>query len=152
MQRVLKKLTVKLNTLTALPFKTKLLFIEALVTSGWVKMCLTFFPFNRVMKWLGTVNTESVTGHQEQTLAVRREIKSAIDLCRKYAPWRTECYTMSLTGRIMLNRRNLSNTIYIGFKKDGAGKYMGHAWLRANDLYISGYKESIGFTVNFIFS
>lgn len=152
MQKVLKKLTGKLNTLTALPFKTKLLFVEALVTSGWVKLCLTFFPFKRVMGWLGTVNQESVTGQQDQTLALRREIKSAIDLCRKYAPWRTECYTMSLTGRIMLSRRNLSNTIYIGFKKDESGKYMGHAWLRANDLYISGYKESAGFTVNFIFS
>jgi hypothetical protein len=152
MQKVLKKLTGKFNTLTALPFKTKLLFIEALVTSGWVKICLTFFPFNSVMNWLGTVNMESATGQQEQTLALRREIKSAINLCRKYAPWRTECYTMSLTGRIMLKRRNLTSTLYIGFKKDEAGKYMGHAWLRADDLYISGYKESVGFTVNFIFS
>jgi hypothetical protein len=152
MQMGLNKIPGKLKTLTALPLKTKLLFLEAFVTSGWVKLCLTFFPFNSVMHWLGTTNTESSNNEDAQTILLRRQIKSAIDLCRKYAPWRTECYTMSLTGRIMLKRRNLTSTLYVGFMKDEAGKYKGHAWLRANDLYISGYKESRGFTVNFIFS
>jgi hypothetical protein len=152
MQRVLKKLGGKIKTLIALPFKTKLLFIEAFFTSGWVKFCLTIFPFNHVMSWLGTVNIESSTEANDESLVLRRQIKTAIDLCRKYAPWRTECYTMSLTGRIMLKRRKLPSTLYVGFMKDETGKYKGHAWLRANDTYISGFKESKGFKVNFIFS
>ncbi|EDM37300.1 hypothetical protein PBAL39_09161 [Pedobacter sp. BAL39] len=152
MYNPLKKLAGKFNTLSSLSFKTKLLFIEALVISGWVKICLLFFPFNSIMGWLGNVHVESSFTKEDETLMLRREIKSAIGLCRKYAPWPTECYTMSLTGRIMLRWRKLSSTIYIGFKKEESGKYMGHAWLRANDLYISGYKESAGFTVNFIFS
>jgi len=149
---LLKKLGSKTKTLTALPIKTTLLFIEAFFTSGWVKFCLTIFPFNRVMHWLGTTNTESSIEADNETLVLRRQIKTAIDLCRKYAPWRTECYTMSLTGRIMLKRRKLPSTLYVGFMKDEEGKYKGHAWLRANDIYISGFKESKGFTVNFRFS
>jgi hypothetical protein len=150
--QLLKKLGSKIKTLTALPIKTKLLFIEALFTSGWVKFCLTIFPFNSVVRWLGTTNTESSIEADNESLVLRRQIKTAIDLCRKYAPWRTECYTMSLTGRIMLTRRKLPSTLYVGFMKDEEGKYKGHAWLRANDLYISGLKESRGFTVNFRFS
>lgn len=149
---VLKKPGSKIKTFAALPLKTKMLFIEAFFISGWVKFCLTIFPFNHVMNWLGTTNTESSMQADAQSLVLRRQIKAAIDLCRKYAPWRTECYTMSLTGRIMLKRRRLPSTLYVGFMKDEAGKYKGHAWLRANDLYISGYKESKGFKINFIFS
>lgn len=152
MLSVFKKLAGKLYTLKELSFTTRLLFAEALFTSAWVKISLTLFPFHRIMGWLGTNTAESSSSQQEETLTLRKEIKSALDLCRKYAPWRTECYTMSLTGKLMLRRRGLSSTLYIGFKKDETGIFKGHAWLRANDLYISGFKESIGFTVNFIFS
>lgn len=152
MPGILKKIIHKFHTLKALPFSIWLLFLEAVVTSAWVKLCLTFFPFNRVMGWLGTQQIESSKSEDQQTLTLRREIKSAISLCRKYAPWRTECYTMSLTGRLMLSRRHLSSTLYIGFKRDESGAFLGHAWLRANDLYISGFKEAAEFNINFIFS
>ena len=152
MPSILNKLIHKFHTLRTLPFSTWLLFLEALITSAWVKLCLTFFPFNRVMGWLGTQQIESSRLQEEQTLTLRREIKSAVSLCKKYAPWRTECYTMSLTGRLMLSRRKLTSTLYIGFRRDESGAFLGHAWLRANDIYISGYQEAAGFNINFMFS
>jgi len=152
MPDIVNKLIHKFNTLKALSFSIWLLLLEAVVISAWVKLCLTFFPFNRVMGWLGSQQTESSKEEEEQTLALRREIKSALSLCKKYAPWPTECYTMSLTGKLMLRRRHLNSTLYIGFKRDKSGLFLGHAWLRANDLYISGYKEAAGFNINFTFS
>lgn len=142
----------KIRTFALLPIRVKFLFAEAFITSAWVKLCLVCFPFKRVLGWLGSSNTETESEPDEQTLLLRRNIKSALQLCKKYAPWPTECYTMALTGKLLLRRRNINSTLYIGFKKSPEGKYMGHAWLRSKDTYISGYRESIGYAINLRFS
>ncbi|MGZ3874707.1 MAG: lasso peptide biosynthesis B2 protein [Mucilaginibacter sp.] len=149
---IINKLTRKVNTFRRLPMSVILLFIEALFTSAWVKMSLKFFPFKRVLGWLGSVHQESDNSPSEETLETRLRIKKALYLCHKYALWPTECYTLSLTGKLLLRRRNLSGTIYIGFMKDEHGKFKGHAWLRANDTYLSGLREARGFDVKLLFS
>lgn len=148
----MSKLFKKLDTFKKLSPATKRLFAEALVTSAWVKLCLLFFPFKRVLGWMGNPHVESDPLPDEGTLQTRKEVKAALQLCKKYALWPTECYTTALTGKILLRRRHIASTIYIGFMKDDSGKYKGHAWLRANEIYISGYRESIGYHKNIIFS
>jgi hypothetical protein len=142
----------KVKTFAAYPLSIKLLFAEALITSVGVKLTLKFFPFKRVMKWLGTARRESERDESPSTLLKRKQIKTALQLCNRYAFWPTECYTLSLTGKLLLKRRNIDSTIYIGFNKSEDGKYKGHAWLRANDTYISGIKEARAFTVHSLFS
>jgi len=142
----------KINTFLRLPRSTRRLFAEALLTSAWVKMSLLFFPFKRVLGWMGMAHTESDYTPDDSSLIDRRSIKSALQLCHKYAFWPTECYTLALTGKLLLKRRNISSTLYIGFMKDPQGKFKGHAWLRAGDTYITGYRESAGFQVNLIFT
>jgi len=147
-----KKLLRKGKTFLFLPLRVKWLFIEALYTSAWVKLSLSFFPFKKVMGWLGKPQIETTATANPQTIATRKEVKRALELCNKYAPWPTECYTLSLTGKLLLQRRHIDSTLYIGFRKDEYNAYKGHAWLRANDMYISGYKESVGFTIHSLFS
>jgi hypothetical protein len=142
----------KIRTFIRLPLSTKWLFLEALFTSAWVKLSLSFFPFKKVLIWLGGMQTESDTIANAQTLDTRQQIKTALVLCNKYALWPTECYTLSLTGKLLLKRRKITSTLYIGFRKDEKGKYKGHAWLRANDTYISGFKEARDFQVHSMFS
>jgi len=145
-------LVKKLDTFLRLPKGTRRLFAEALITSAMVKFCLLLFPFRYVLHWMGTAQAESGQMPDEASLLVRKNIKSALQLCCKYTPWRTECYTLALTGKLLLKRRNISSTLYLGFIKDGDGKRKGHAWLRACDTYIAGYKESVDYPVNFTFS
>lgn len=142
----------KIKTFFAYPGAVKWLFAEAVFTSAWVKLSLKFFPFKRVMGWLGKHSTETASEANADTLLLRNHVKGALILCNKYTFWRTECYTLSLTGKLLLKRRNIKSTLYIGFQKEETGKIKGHAWLRANDTYISGYRESIGFTVQSFFS
>lgn len=142
----------KFRTFIRLPLRTKWLFLEALITSAWVKVSLKIFPFKKIMSWLGAANIESDQANNQQTLNTRQQVKAALVLCNKYALWPTECYTLSLTGKLLLKRRRINSTLYIGFKKDDTGKYKGHAWLRANDTYISGFKESREFQVHSMFS
>jgi hypothetical protein len=145
-------LVKKLNTFSNLPKGTRRLFAEAMIISAVVKFCLLFVPFRHVLRWMGASQTESGQIADEATLTVRKNIKSALLLCHKYAPWPTECYTLALTGKLLLKQRNIRSTLYLGFIKDEQGKHKGHAWLRACDTYIVGHKEAAGYPINFKFS
>lgn len=101
---------------------------------------------------MGSVQTETAATPDEASLLLRKNIKSALQLCHKYALWPTECYTLALTGKLLLKRRKIASTLYIGFMKDEQSKYKGHAWLRAGDMYMAGYRESVGYPVHFTFS
>ncbi|MBS7563856.1 lasso peptide biosynthesis B2 protein [Mucilaginibacter sp. Bleaf8] len=135
-----------------LPGNLKFLLAEALITSAWVKLSLCFFPFTKVLTWMGAIHGESDYLADEQSAPVRSNIKSALRLCRRYALWPTECYTLAITGKILLKRRKINSTMYIGFRKSPEGKFEGHAWLRAHDTYITGFQESAGFSANITFS
>ena len=104
------------------------------------------------MRWLGSVHTESSDIANDETLLKRKYVATALLLCNRYSFWPTECYTLSLTGKLLLKGLGIDSTLYIGFLKTPDGIYKGHAWLRANDTYISGYREAQGFTIHTIFS
>jgi len=128
-----------------------MLLVEAVFTSAWVKLSLKFFNFKQIMRWLGGVNIETDNKEQPANLQLRRDVATALQLCNKYTFWPTECYTLALTGKLLLKRRHVASTLYIGFMKD-EGKIKGHAWLRAAETYICGYREAGGFTVHSVFS
>ncbi|MDB5110536.1 MAG: stage sporulation protein [Mucilaginibacter sp.] len=135
-----------------MPKGNKLLFAEALVTSACVRFTLSFLPFKIVKGWLGKTNTRPDIELSPAQLLQIKKTYHMLKLCDKYAFWKTECYTLALTGKILLRRRDIPSTLYIGWKKDN-GKYEGHAWLKtANDAVISGNMDLTQFQVNAYFS
>src|SRR4051812_6735009 len=127
----------KIKTAFNMPGANRLLFAEALMTSACVRFTLSFLPFKKVMSWLGKTNVRpEIELTPEQIIQIKKTYHTS-KLCNKYALWKTECYTLALTGKILLRRRNIPSTLYIGFKKNGE-KYEGHAWLKTpNDNVIS---------------
>lgn len=130
----------------------RMLFFQAFFLSAFVRFTLAFLPFSKVLAWKGTVNLESADHPHPESLAFRRSLQQAIRLCAAYAPWKTECYTRALTGRILLRKRGLPGTIYIGFRKGEEGRYEGHAWLRSYDGIITGGEEVDRFTMHACYS
>jgi len=135
-----------------MPGVNRKLFFEALVTSAYVRFTLSFLPFKKVMGWLGKTNIKpDVELNPQQILQINKTYHT-LKLCNKYALWKTECYTLALTGKILLRRRNIPSTLYIGFKKS-EGKYEGHAWLKTpDDRVISGNMDLTQFQVNAFFT
>jgi len=146
------KLLRKIKTALNMPGTNRMLFAEALVTSACVRFTLSFLPFKKVMNWLGKTNMRpDVELTPDQITQIKKNYHT-LKLCDKYALWKTECYTLALTGKILLRRRNIPSTLYIGFKKE-EGKIEGHAWLKTpNDSVISGNMDLTQFQVNAFFS
>lgn len=142
----------KLRTVTGLPGTTFFLFFKAVCLSAMVRFTLLFLPFGKVLGWLGTTNAETARDVPEKAAAYAQKVKTAIWLCNKYTPWKTECYVQALTARLLLRSRNIPSTIYIGFYRDKQQAMKGHAWLRCGQLIVTGNKTHTTFQVHAYFS
>lgn len=153
MEVSVKSFLRKINTFLHTDYVDKLLFFEAVITSAYVRFTLSFLEFKKVMNWLGKKSLhESVAGNDKDFKLVCR-VKTAIFRCNNYTFWKTECYTQALTAKILLRRRNISSVLTIGFMKDEAGNYKGHAWLKCGDTVVTGNLPKLSlFQINASFS
>ena len=135
-----------------MPRKEKWLFAEAVFTSAYVKITLLFLPFKKVAGWLGVSKKASADPFSNDGLVFAKKIRSAIKICDKYTPWPTECYTRSLTAKIMLKRRQLDSTLYFGFCRDEMGKLKGHAWLQCSGIIVTGLCDFSKYEIHSSFS
>ncbi len=145
-------LSKKFKTFLALSGTTKWLICKAVVISAFVKFALSFLPFKVVLKWLGKINVESDENSNPDSIETRTNIKTAIEICKRYTFWKNKCFTLAVTCKLLLTKYNLPSTVYIGFYKDEAGKYKGHAWLRSYDMILTGDNEINKFTIQSFFS
>ncbi len=142
----------KIKSFLSVPISGKLLFVEAVFTSAWVKIALLFFPFAKVAKWLGKVNDNSIVNTLHGEIGTVKKVQFALKLCNRYTPWPTECYTQALTAKLLLKRRNIPGTIYFGFRKNDKGELMGHAWLKSGGIVVTGLCDLSLYTVHSSFS
>jgi hypothetical protein len=130
----------------------KWIFFQAFFLSGLVKFTLVFLSFRKVLNWQGAMQVESPEGADLKTDAYRRNVQLALRLCHLYTPWKSECYTRALTAKILLKRKGIPSTVYIGFRKEPNGTYAGHAWLRSYDRIVTGREEMNGYIVHSFYS
>lgn len=143
----------KAHTFFRLPADIKWLFFKALALSALVRFTLSFMSFKKVLSWLGLANHEALSPIDPQADQHCRKVARALVLCQRYTPWKTECYTLALTGKLLLHQKKIPSTLYIGFKKNNAGKFEGHAWLKVSQYTISGKLPDLDhFTVHSYFS
>lgn len=142
----------KLQTIRNLPAATSWLFLKAVFISAVVRATLLFLPFKKVLSWLGEPNKETAQDTTAAYTAYAHKVKTALWLCNKYTPWKTECYVQALTARILLRRKGVPSTIYIGFRKNSDNQYEGHAWLRTGGIIVTGNKKLSAFHVHSFFS
>jgi hypothetical protein len=130
----------------------KRMFVQAFFLSGLVKFTLVFLSFRKILNWQGAIQQESPQGPDPGTETYRRNLQSAMRLCHLYTPWKTECYTRALTAKILLKKKRIPSTVYIGFRKEPNGTYAGHAWLRSYDRIVTGREEMNGYIVHSYYS
>jgi len=142
----------KIKSFAAIPWPVKWLFAEAVFTAAYVKVTLLFLPFRKVANWLGTVKNKPAHNSIPKELNLIKKISFAVKLCDRYTPWPTECYTRSLTAKIMLKRRKLPSTLYFGFRKDEKNSLSGHAWLQCSGVTVTGFCDFSQYQVHSFFS
>ncbi|NLE35719.1 MAG: lasso peptide biosynthesis B2 protein [Bacteroidales bacterium] len=156
----------KLLKFTELPFREKLLFLEAFLLHLWVGLLLTIIPFSWIprlfsnpehgmsAKATSVIDNGSQKGKTDSLSPatdsfVLNQIKSATSRASKSSPWKNKCLISSLAARCMLRRRHISSQLSLGVARSGDGRVIAHAWLKSGDCEL--VPQNGEFTALFLF-
>ncbi|MGD8329116.1 MAG: lasso peptide biosynthesis B2 protein [Gemmatimonadales bacterium] len=124
--------------LRGIPPDRRALLLEAALRLSWYKLALFVLPFRWIAPRLGRpVQEPSRRGSADQ-LADARRIGWAVSLMARKLPWHSRCLVRAVTAKVMLQRRGLRSTLYLGVRREDDRKVSSHAWLRYGDLPLVG--------------
>lgn len=120
------------------PLADQTLYIEATFWLGISRIAILILPFRWIAPLLGTHMASSdendENGDRETIISVSRAIRTM----SRHLPWECKCLAQAISGKMMLRRRQIPSTLYLGVAKKEDGDLNAHAWLRAGDIIILG--------------
>lgn len=116
------------------------LLLQAAAWLAALRAAILVLPFRRITLLMGLAPGENlaVADRMQAEGAVR--IGWAVRTVAPRTPWQSTCLAQALAGALLLRRRGLPGTLYLGVaKKDGAADALiAHAWLRCGDAILTG--------------
>jgi poly-D-alanine transfer protein DltD len=143
---------VKIQRFFRLGWSERHIFVLASIISSLYSLIILFTPMSWYLKRLGEKSKESTFSVSEEESFKIQQIKRGMLRVRRYLPWRTKCFASAITAKILLKRRKISSTIYLGIAKEGSEKIIAHAWLRSGSIIVTGKDEMLKFTPIVFFS
>ena len=128
----------RLRTFLRLKMSDRLLLLEAVAWLGLARFVVLTLPLRRFTPYLGRHLLESAATERPETLNCAQRISWAVRTMSRYTPWTSNCLPQALAAKRMLQRRQIASTLYLGFNKQNANDFEGHAWLRCGPLYLTG--------------
>jgi len=126
------------RTFLRLKMSDHLLLLEAVACLGLARFLILTIPLRKMSPYLGRHLHLSAREESIERLKRARRIGWAVRTMSRYTPWTSNCFPQAVAGKWMLQRRQIASTIYLGFSKQEANDFEGHAWLRCGPLYLTG--------------
>lgn len=120
------------------------LFFESVLALAAARLIIVLLPFRIYSKILGRPKTESAQTPSAAPESLRAIGEAIFDAGRR-VPWTNKCVEQAFAAKLMLRRRGLSNTLYLGVARDVTLE--AHAWLRSGDVCVTGEAELERYTV-----
>lgn len=121
------------------PLSTQWLLVQTLVLLGLARLAIKTVSYDRLERRMGVRHGESSLELSDGELDEVRQVMRALRQVSKHTPWTSNCFPQALVAQLLLRRRGLPTTIYLGaaFSKDSAA-LTGHAWSRCGPIYVTG--------------
>jgi len=120
------------------------LLIQALLLLGMIRLALLIIPFRYLAGYLGERQSSAGTSSDRHYV---HQVRWAIATVSRHAPWESKCLAQAIAAKILLRRRRLPNTLYLGVAKTGPDNMIAHAWLLSEDDMVTGGDSNTGYTV-----
>jgi hypothetical protein len=135
----------RLRSYYRLPQQDRRLVREAgtLLLLAW--LAIRVIPFRRLAPRLGRSQLESPVTQSPEAVVIARRVAWAIHVAARQFPWFMNCFPRAIAAKLMLRRRGVEATLYLGVRRDAALK--AHAWVRVGPFIVTGRQERIRFTV-----
>lgn len=128
-------------------YKLKLMVLYTLVLTGYYRFVILFIPFKKLALRMGTLGRENLIEPDEKMLPYIKSVRKTVMLVSKNTPWESLCFVQALTAQKLLQRKHISNTVYLGLAKDDDNKPIAHAWIKSGEKIVVGEKGAHKFSV-----
>ena len=111
--------------------------LEAVLYLLVVRLVFGVLPFARALRLLAISRADPGNGlvAAEEAGAVGR----AVGRAARHVPFRAACLQQAFAALLMLRRRDLAATVYLGLARDSAGSGLeAHAWSRNGQVPVTG--------------
>ena len=129
-----------LSKLRVLSGADRWLLLEAMVWLSLMRVAIALLPFRRITTLLRLIPGESPTELAEALRPPALRIGWAVRAAATRTPWESTCLMQALAGSVLLCRRDIHSTLYLGVAKDTTvpAGLAAHAWLRCGDAILTG--------------
>lgn len=121
--------------------------IEAALCLALVRAAILAVRFPSLSRHLGARMRESTHDDDEAKRPVLRRIRWAIGAVSRRAPWRCMCLEQAIAAKLMLRRRGIESTLYLGVARHEGETIQAHAWLRSGSVYVVGGETRSLYTI-----
>jgi hypothetical protein len=128
------------------------ILLEASLLLCFAQLLAMTMKFNRFSRVLGKQVSREPGAPDEAQLARAQEVASAIALVRRLAPWKSRCLAQAIAAQIMLKRRRINSTLYLGVAQHAVKGLRAHAWVKCGGAFLTGERLSKNYTVVAMFS
>lgn len=120
------------------PWADKWLFVQAYCGLGLAWMVIHTLPFRWIAARLGERMGDSPSTISPGQAQVARRVSWAVRRASGLTPWPSVCLPQVITAKMLLRRRGITSTLYLGAVFNENQSLLAHAWLRCGPLYITG--------------
>ena len=134
------------------PVREAFILQEAFLLLGLARLMTVTMKFSWFSRVLGRQLPREPKAPDEAQLARAREVASAIlQMCQR-APWKTRCLVRAITAQLMLGRRRINSTLYLGVTRSEKNPIKAHAWVKCGGMFLTGERPAGDYTVVAMFS
>jgi hypothetical protein len=116
----------------------RLLLLEAALLVSLARLAVHTVPFRWLIRLAGKPQTETPSVADPQHTVQVQRVGWAVHAVVRHLPWECTCLAQALAARLLLARRGIAVTLYLGVRRDAHGAPSAHAWLRSGTLYVTG--------------
>jgi hypothetical protein len=128
------------------PWGERLLLLEALACLGLTRLALLLLPFRRLLPLLGQQQRDTPEADTPTFHPALQAVARAVAATSRHTPWESACLVQALAAKLMLKRRDIPSTLYLGVAKED-NKLTAHAWLRSGSFILTGGADRERFTI-----
>lgn len=120
-----------------MPLVDQFVVIEAATCLAAARFAVERLPFAHLSRVLGALGQESPAYVKPAAAAVATRVRQLLAMAARGLPWPSTCLMEASAGKVMLARRGVPSTLYLGVRRSST-ELEAHAWLRVGDLAITG--------------
>jgi hypothetical protein len=123
----------------------QILIIEAICLLVVARLMVFWIPF----RWTALVlqKQQVVKYRGLESSNVVKQIIWGLQVAIRHIPWNAKCLEQAIAGNIMLARRGILSTLYLGLAKDKKDNLSAHAWLQSGSKIVVGGRRENPFKV-----